>query len=146
MRCTYGKDWNAEQGRCTGQAQPLRWQAALQEVQAINHPGSRHRLHQFAGVKQWRMPNIKELSSLTEQACFAPAANETAFASGLVTEVATMPLIYGVIPRVLSVKKLGRGMPLTARFMRTRFTLMRWGCSLWRMSNRHAYFCCPHLA
>lgn len=87
MRCTFGKEWNVDQGRCTGQAQPLRWQAALQEVQAINHPGSRHRLHQFAGVKQWRMPNIKELSSLTEQACFAPAANETAFASGLVTEV-----------------------------------------------------------
>ncbi|KQA20649.1 DUF1566 domain-containing protein [Vibrio metoecus] len=90
MRCTFGKEWNAAQGRCSGQVQPLRWQAALQEVQAINHPNSRHRLHQFAGVKQWRMPNIKELNSLTEHACFAPAANEMAFASGLVTEVGNL--------------------------------------------------------
>ncbi|OOF01903.1 HutR like protein [Salinivibrio sp. MA427] len=81
MRCPLGKTWQAEQQACRGEGTGMYWQAALNEVQAINQSQA-HPLHQFAGHTQWRMPNIKELVSLAEHACMKPALNPKAFAEG----------------------------------------------------------------
>ena len=60
-------------GCVTGAAQEFTWQGALQQAQAVNNSGG------FAGFTDWRLPNIKELSSITENQCYAPAINLTRF-------------------------------------------------------------------
>lgn len=44
---------------------------------------------------EWRLPNIKELVSLTEMACFGPAMNSRAFAQALSMRQAISCRIYG---------------------------------------------------
>lgn len=80
MRCPLGKTWNSAEGSCSGDGQAMFWQAALNDVQSINQSPS-HNLYHFAGIKHWRMPNIKELMTLSEHSCFAPALNKKAFAN-----------------------------------------------------------------
>jgi len=86
MRCRLGQTWNKVDKICDGTAQKLFWQSALTTVEVINDPNGNHVLHQFAGVKQWRLPNIKELYSLTEEACYGPAMNTKIFAHDLKQE------------------------------------------------------------
>jgi hypothetical protein len=59
MRCSLGQTWNAG---CTGDASVHNWRGALK-----------------AGKGDWRLPNIKELKSITEQACYSPAINANIF-------------------------------------------------------------------
>ena len=80
MRCRLGQTWNKVDKICDGTTQKLFWQSALTTVEAINEPNGNHALHQFSGMKQWRLPNIKELYSLTEVACHGPAMNTKIFA------------------------------------------------------------------
>ena len=47
----------------------LNWGAALRQAEAST----------FAGYKDWRLPNSKELESLVEVACYDPAINATVF-------------------------------------------------------------------
>lgn len=47
----------------------LNWGGALSQAAAST----------FAGYKDWRIPNSKELESLKEVACYAPAINVTVF-------------------------------------------------------------------
>jgi len=65
--------------------QKVGWQVALQRVEAINTP-----LDQvtpsglsgkggYAGFTDWRVPNTKELSSITERTCFRPSVNWPVF-------------------------------------------------------------------
>jgi len=56
-------------GCATGVAVTFTWQQALAEAQSEN----------FAGQTDWRLPNIKELSSIAEQACSGPAINVAVF-------------------------------------------------------------------
>jgi hypothetical protein len=49
------------------------WQAALLATQDLNAAGG------FAGFQDWRMPNEKELVSIVEARCFAPAVNVNMF-------------------------------------------------------------------
>ena len=65
-KCTQGLSGN---DCATGSATSVNWQQALQ--QANNST--------FAGKSDWRLPNIKELSSLGRRNCYLPAINETLF-------------------------------------------------------------------
>lgn len=67
MRCTLGQTWR--NGVCTGSAQRYDWRSALQHAESMA----------FAGKKDWRLPNQKELQSLVENRCYDPAINLTAF-------------------------------------------------------------------
>lgn len=79
MRCTVGMQWDQAQKTCTQHPHLAGWQSTLMTVSMINHPYSQHYLHGFAGMKVWRLPNIKELQSLQETACYQPALNQSAF-------------------------------------------------------------------
>ena len=57
----------------SGSAEIFSWQQALQRAQTVNSGGG------FAGASDWRVPTIKELSSLVEQQCAGPAINLTRF-------------------------------------------------------------------
>ena len=57
----------------SGSAKTFTWQQALQRAQTVNSSGG------FAGASDWRLPNIKELSSLVEQQCWEPTINLTRF-------------------------------------------------------------------
>lgn len=76
-----------------GTAVEYTWQEALAQAKTVNSAG-------FAGHDDWRLPNHKELSSLVEMACYAPAINENHFpntqasyywSSSPVAAVATSP-------------------------------------------------------
>ena len=60
-------------GCVAGAAQTFTWQGALQQAQTVNNSGG------FAGFSDWRLPNIKELSSITENQCDEPVINLTRF-------------------------------------------------------------------
>jgi hypothetical protein len=81
MRCSLGQVWNGT--TCTGSILSLPvWGNALQTIRSINAgtsdadgdgaPG-------FAGQTDWRMPNIKELVSITEACRRGPALNNVVF-------------------------------------------------------------------
>jgi len=63
QRCSLGQSWNA--GRCNGTASTVTWQGALQAARATG--------------QVWRLPDIKELQSLVEEACQVPAINTVLF-------------------------------------------------------------------
>lgn len=63
MRCSLGQSWNGT--ACTNTATTYDWGSALQSAKAIGGG--------------WRLPNIKELDSLIEQACYNPSINESIF-------------------------------------------------------------------
>ena len=67
MRCSLGQTWEDE--TCIGDAYELTWQEALQAAHG----------YEFADQLGWRVPNMKELASLTERSCVRPAINEVFF-------------------------------------------------------------------
>lgn len=70
--CSQGQTWGAGTGCSTGVASTHTWQAALALPVSVNASG-------FAGYSDWRLPNIKELASITELSCNNPAINESVF-------------------------------------------------------------------
>ncbi len=66
-RCSEGQSWNGT--TCLGSVTRLSWQGALQLADAAS----------FAGNSDWRLPNIKELASIFEQACHSPAIDLAVF-------------------------------------------------------------------
>ena len=70
-RCVVGQTWDATNEMCTGEALRLTWQQALQTATAYS----------VGNFDDWRVPNIKELASIVERACVAPAANVEIFAN-----------------------------------------------------------------
>lgn len=67
-RCSVGQAW--EDGTCIGEAEPLLWSIASL-VAATTETAE--------GKNKWRLPEIKELSELTELQCARPAINLTIF-------------------------------------------------------------------
>lgn len=67
MRCSIGQTWQA--GGCKGSPSAHNWQQALNLAKA----------HAFAGKNDWRLPSIKELSSILELSCVSPAINTVLF-------------------------------------------------------------------
>ena len=63
QRCSLGQTWSGT--ACTGTAATYNWTNALQTAKNMGNG--------------WRVPNIKELDSLIEQACYSPSINEVFF-------------------------------------------------------------------
>lgn len=63
QRCSLGQSWDGT--TCSGTASAIKWSQALSQVQDLG--------------KGYRLPNIKELQSLAEDACINPLINETIF-------------------------------------------------------------------
>lgn len=59
----------SEVGCVAGSPTSFTWQQALQYANT----------HTFAGHNDWRLPNIKELSSIVEERCYSPAINLEVF-------------------------------------------------------------------
>ena len=73
MRCSLGHTWTGE--GCIGDTHRSTWEVALKAVQEFNQKGG------FAGHKDWRVPNMKELGSIVERACLNPTINLEVFPS-----------------------------------------------------------------
>ena len=71
--CSEGQTWQSSDGSCSGTATKHTWQAALQIPQTLNTQGG------YADHTDWRLPNIKELGSIVELACYGPAINTALF-------------------------------------------------------------------
>jgi hypothetical protein len=67
MRCSLGQTWQND--TCVGDASELNWQQALQTAHGFV----------YADKSGWRVPNVKELASLTLRSCVRPAINELFF-------------------------------------------------------------------
>ena len=63
QRCSLGQTWNGT--TCTGTASTHTWADALTKARAVGNG--------------YRLPNIKELQSLVEEACYNSSINETFF-------------------------------------------------------------------
>ncbi len=65
MRCSMGQTWDGT--TCTGTASTYTWAAAT----ALTYT--------FAGQNDWRLPNIRELQTITDKTQSNPAIDTTAF-------------------------------------------------------------------
>ncbi|HKJ21732.1 MAG TPA: DUF1566 domain-containing protein [Gammaproteobacteria bacterium] len=73
-KCSEGQTYNVDANTCSGNAVPYTWPKALQRAREVNQGGA-GKTGGYAGYTDWRVPNIKELRSLVEQACRDPAIN-----------------------------------------------------------------------
>ncbi len=67
MRCSLGQNWDGKS--CQGEAGLYLWAEALDVASGYD----------FAGYRDWRLPNKNELESLVEARCSTPAINEKVF-------------------------------------------------------------------
>lgn len=67
MRCSVGQSW--QNNSCVGDASALSWQQAL----VVAHG------YVYINQQGWRVPNVKELASITEGQCVRPAINTELF-------------------------------------------------------------------
>lgn len=74
-RCSEGQSWDVGTNGCSGTADSMNWQAALQRAQTVNAGNGGQNLSQT----DWRLPNIKELSAIVELRCSGPAINDAVF-------------------------------------------------------------------
>jgi len=72
MRCNLGDSWDGS--ACDNSAVQFDWENALITAEAYNSGADG-----YGSYSDWRLPNIKELASIAEDACYDPAINETLF-------------------------------------------------------------------
>lgn len=74
LRCNLGMEWNQELQACVGYPQYENWKDSLQSVALYN-------AEQLAigANSDWRLPNIKELASLTQLQCVYPSIDTEIF-------------------------------------------------------------------
>jgi Protein of unknown function (DUF1566) len=70
MRCSAGQKWSGK--KCTGEPANHSWQSAQEMAKAINERG------EFF-YNDWRMPQIRELATITERQCENPRTNLVVF-------------------------------------------------------------------
>lgn len=70
MQCSVGL---SGAGCASGTASTFTWNLALQQPRTLNSSGG------FAGYSDWRLPNVNELETLVELACWSPSINMTFF-------------------------------------------------------------------
>lgn len=70
MKCSLGQSGAS---CATGSASAMNWKQALELAQVANVGVGSY------GYTDWRLPNKKELGSLTEKACYAPSINTALF-------------------------------------------------------------------
>lgn len=70
-RCVVGQTWDSAAKDCLGEPLRLTWQEALNNATTF----------QLANHTDWRLPNLKELASVVERQCVAPAKNTDIFPS-----------------------------------------------------------------
>lgn len=73
MKCSAGLEGET---CATGFVKAMNWKQALESAQSANSANGGTGIY---GYTDWRMPNRKELGSLTEIACYSPAINTTLF-------------------------------------------------------------------
>ena len=69
LRCPLGMNWDGTTCTGTGTRATFTWQQDLQQADTST----------AAGYSDWRLPNVKELTSLVEPACVSPAINLRVF-------------------------------------------------------------------
>ena len=74
----------------TDSSTPVTWSTALTDIATLNSDSNAG----FAGYKDWRLPNKKELESLVERSCSSPAINASAFPN----DIANMNLFWTSSP------------------------------------------------
>ncbi len=59
-KCSEGQTWHKTDNNCQGQAAGITWDDALNQAEILNAGRG------FAGFNDWRLPTVKELSTLVE--------------------------------------------------------------------------------
>jgi len=90
QRCSFGQVFKplSANDPCEGAATLLNWKEALDESSRF----------EGGNILDWRLPNLKELSSLVETACFEPAINESIFPTTDGTYWTSTPDLRGTGP------------------------------------------------
>ncbi|MBF0265786.1 MAG: DUF1566 domain-containing protein [Gammaproteobacteria bacterium] len=78
-RCSYGKTWNEKKQYCEGKAAQYSWQDSLLTISDINK-------YKYFDKSDWRLPNIKELSSLVDSRCMNPSIDMSSFPEKYIDE------------------------------------------------------------
>lgn len=77
-KCSEGQTWVSANNSCTGVVANYSWQFALQQAVMVNNSSTNT---QNLEKIDWRVPNIKELTSIVERKCSDPSINLSVFPS-----------------------------------------------------------------
>ena len=92
QRCEFGTTWNSVTDSCDGNPLYLNWPDALTQIVTFDNNES------AAGkTNDWRMPNIKELSSIVDLHCANMAIDESVFFDTGTTYWTSTPYVSSTI-------------------------------------------------